>query len=159
MSLFVVYVGSPLDLTLKSFHLLFISRGDPEGVLGSLFGVPQDGFSRVAVVTFVQSDVFHDKRRQRASVGSHTSTPTCSKHKTKGQSKANRMSVHCYKPQQRSHNIPRMPRVNGDGKRASLAHANVTKTSSGAWKSIFTLCLYTRGYKENMSRVERANLS
>lgn len=144
-----------------SFHSLFISRGDPEGVLGGLFGMPQDGFSWVAVVTFVQRDVFHDERRQRAPVGRHAPAPTCSEHKTKGQSKAN--TAHCreHKPQHRPHNIPRMPRVNGDGfgkQGASLAHANVNKTSSAAPKSIFTLCLYARGYEENVSCVERVNL-
>lgn len=41
--------------------LLFVRRGDPVGVFCSLLGVTQDGLSGVAVIRFIQSDIFHNE--------------------------------------------------------------------------------------------------
>ncbi len=57
--------------------LLFIGWGDPVRVLSRFFGVTQDGLSRVAVVGFVQGDVFDDEGGQCPAVSRHTTASTC----------------------------------------------------------------------------------
>lgn len=61
----------------RIMNLLFVSRGDPVRVLRCLLGVTQDGLSRVTVVCFIQSDVLHDERRQRAPVCCYSASSTC----------------------------------------------------------------------------------
>lgn len=57
--------------------LLFVRGGDPVGVLCCLLGVAQDGLPGVAVVRFIQGDVFHDEGRQSAPVSCYSSAATC----------------------------------------------------------------------------------